>query len=175
MTFQYFFFDTYVGDFLQVLPAAVLAAAICGLCRRRKLRRAGERWRWQDTWKTLLVSYLTGLLALVAVPSALWNTIWYSLFYGNTGGGRFQFFTPVYNLVPDFFRDFPWKTWEIFCCFCLLAFCTLWREGRGALAGPWGRRPSSPWQSSCSSRWWAGALTSTTSVSIFSGLPCPLR
>ena len=71
MTFQYFFFDTYVGDFLQVLPAAVLAAAICGLCRRRKFRRAGERWRWQDTWKTLLVSYLTGLLALVAVPSAL--------------------------------------------------------------------------------------------------------
>lgn len=106
MTFQYFFFDTYVGDFLQVLPAAVLAAAICGLCRRRKLRRAGERWRWQDTWKTLLVSYLTGLLALVAVPSALWNTIWYSLFYGNTGAGRFQFFTPVYNLVPDFFRNF---------------------------------------------------------------------
>ena len=43
---------------------------------------------------------------MAAVPSALWNTIWHFLFYGNTGGGRFQFFTLVYNLVPDFFRDF---------------------------------------------------------------------
>ena len=106
MTFQYFFFDTYVGDFLQVVPVAALAAVIYGLCRRRRLRSAGERWRWRDTWRTLFVCYLTGLLALVAVPNALWGTVWYYLFYGQYGGGRFQFFTLVYNLVPDFFRDF---------------------------------------------------------------------
>ena len=106
MTFQYFFFDTYVGDLLQVAPAAVLAAGVYGLLRRRSLRRAGDRWRWRDTWKTLFVCYLAGLLALTAVPNALWSTIWYFLFYGQYGGGRFQFFTLSYNLVPDFFLDF---------------------------------------------------------------------
>ena len=35
MTFQYFFFDTYIGYFLQALPFALLVGAICGIIRYR--------------------------------------------------------------------------------------------------------------------------------------------
>ena len=38
MTFQYFFFDTYVGDFLQVVPVALLAGV-----EEQHVYEAGER------------------------------------------------------------------------------------------------------------------------------------
>ena len=36
MTFQYFFFDTYIGYFLQALPIALLIGTIYGIVRYRK-------------------------------------------------------------------------------------------------------------------------------------------
>lgn len=36
MTFQYFFFDTYIGYFLQALPIALVIGAIYGIIRFRK-------------------------------------------------------------------------------------------------------------------------------------------
>lgn len=35
MTFQYFFFDTYMGYFLQALPIALVVGAIYGIIRYR--------------------------------------------------------------------------------------------------------------------------------------------
>ena len=40
MTWQYFFFDTYPGYFLQLLPLALLAGAVYAAVR---LRREGRR------------------------------------------------------------------------------------------------------------------------------------
>lgn len=36
MNFQYFFFDTYIGYFLQALPIALIVGAIYGIIRFRK-------------------------------------------------------------------------------------------------------------------------------------------
>ncbi len=36
MTFQYFFFDTYIGYFLQALPIALIVCTIYGIVRFRK-------------------------------------------------------------------------------------------------------------------------------------------
>ena len=36
MNFQYFFFDTYIGYFLQALPIALIVGAIFGIIRFRK-------------------------------------------------------------------------------------------------------------------------------------------
>ena len=40
MTFQYFFFDTYPGCFLQVLPVALLAGLVYGVVRFKRDRAA---------------------------------------------------------------------------------------------------------------------------------------
>lgn len=42
MTFQYFFFDTYPGYFVEALPLAVIIAAVYGVIRFRKKRFASE-------------------------------------------------------------------------------------------------------------------------------------
>ena len=36
MTFQYFFFDTYIGYFLQALPIALIVSAVYGFIRFKK-------------------------------------------------------------------------------------------------------------------------------------------
>ena len=36
MNFQYFFFDTYIGYFLQALPIALVVGALFGIIRFRK-------------------------------------------------------------------------------------------------------------------------------------------
>lgn len=87
MTFQYFFFDTYVGDFLQVVPVALLAGAVCLLIRRRLVRGKNLPFRWpREITLALFVCYLAGLWGLVLTPNNLWTKVWYFLFYHRDSG-----------------------------------------------------------------------------------------
>lgn len=87
MTLQYLFFDTYVGDFLQVVPVALLAGGLCLLVRVRLARRQGLLVRWpREIVMALFVCYLAGLWALVLTPNNLWTKVWYFLFYHQDSG-----------------------------------------------------------------------------------------
>ena len=103
MTFQYFFFDTYIGYFLQMVPLAAIAGRVVGRWRYR--RGAGKR---QSIFSGLLAAYLTGLVGVTLLLRVI-NLGWYWLIYRRTGG-RIWFFEWTYNFIPDFWKHFRPET-----------------------------------------------------------------
>lgn len=99
MTFQYFFFNTYPGYFLQMVPFAAVAGLAVGWRKHR--RRAGTR---QSVFCGMLAAYLTGLVGVTLMLRVV-NLMWYRLIYGQSGG-RVWFFEWTYNFVPDFWNHF---------------------------------------------------------------------
>lgn len=100
MTSQYFFFDTYIGYFLQMLPIAILVGGIYGIVKY-KLNK--EIKLSKLFLKCLFVSYMTGLVGLVLLFDIV-GDLWYSLFYHMDSGRTVKFFTGDFNLVPDFYN-----------------------------------------------------------------------
>ena len=100
MTFQYFFFSTYPGYFLQVLPVALAAAGIWYALRRRGRRRAPVG---RTLWGCAFVGYLTGLVCLVALLRVI-QVLWYFLLYHRESGIRLFWFEGGFDLVPDFWN-----------------------------------------------------------------------
>lgn len=103
MTFQYFFFDTYLGDFLQVIPVALAVGLIYGIFRFRRDHTSPVS---RKLLASLFVCYLTGLLALTLVPPNFWVNIWYYLFYRQPSGNAWHFFNFTYRFIPTFLRRF---------------------------------------------------------------------
>ena len=100
MTFQYFFFDTYPGYFLQVLPIALIASAVYGLLRFGKDK---ETAIGSKIISCLFVCYIVGLVELVVFLEII-SHFWYWLFYHQPYGNIIHFFTFWdYNFVPDFY------------------------------------------------------------------------
>lgn len=102
MTFQYFFFDTYFGYFLQALPFALIAGVIYGLIRFRKDRETPAS---RKIFACLFVCYLAGLVCLT-LGLDLMNVFWYRLFYFRESGHTIYWFSGVFDLIPDFFHRF---------------------------------------------------------------------
>ena len=102
MTPQYFFFDTYIGYFLQVLPVALLVGLLYGI---RRFSRDKSSPVSRKLWAVLFVCYLTGLLCLTLFRKPL-GDIWYFLFYRQPSGSIYHWFGGAFNLVPDFFSHF---------------------------------------------------------------------
>ena len=88
MTFQYFFFDTYVGYFFQVLPISLLAGSLPGFSVSEKEK--GFLWR-RKFFLACLVCYLTGLICLVAGLRFV-QVFWYTLLYRAPSGIEISFF-----------------------------------------------------------------------------------
>ena len=101
MTFQYFFFDTYVGYFLQALPIALLAAVVWYMVRNR---REPNLPRSQKLWSCAFVCYMTGLVCLVILLD-LMGSAWYALLYHQHSGRSIAFFGGAFHLVPDFWQN----------------------------------------------------------------------
>lgn len=97
MTAQYFFFDTYPGQFLQVLPAALLAGLLCYLLQGRR----GTVPRSLRFWRAVFACYLAGLLAVTVVPMGVWGSLWYRLLYGMPSGTQVELFTFSYRFALD--------------------------------------------------------------------------
>ena len=74
MTFQYFFFDTYPGYFLQVFPIALIAGVIYGVIKYRNERSTPF---WRKALSALFVCYVTGLICLVCLFDVI-GDLWYS-------------------------------------------------------------------------------------------------
>ena len=99
MNFQYFFFNTYAGYFLQMVPFALGAGLIVGLRKRRQGR---------GLWAGLLAAYLTGLVGVTLLLRVI-GLMWYWLFYQHSGG-RVWFFEWTYNFIPNFWHHFRGET-----------------------------------------------------------------
>lgn len=97
MTAQYFFFDTYPGQFLQVLPVALLAGLLCYVLQGRR----GAVPRSLRAWRAVFACYLAGLLAVTVVPMGVWGSLWYRLLYGLPSGTQVDLFTFSYNFALD--------------------------------------------------------------------------
>ena len=101
MTFQYFFFDTYIGYFLQALPIALLAAVVWYMVRNRKDAKLP---RSQKLWSCIFVCYMTGLVCLVILLDMMGDA-WYALLYHQHSGRSIAFFGGAFDLVPDFWHN----------------------------------------------------------------------
>ena len=99
INFQYFFFDTYPGYFLQMLPIALLAGVIYAVYRRKRANLG------RTVLASLFVCYLTGLLCLTLFEQIIGGA-YYVLFYHMPSGRDYRWFVFIYDFVPDFFRHF---------------------------------------------------------------------
>lgn len=95
MNFQYFFFSTYPGFFLQALPIALTAGLIFVL--RRRKHSGGPLVR--DLVPALFVCYLTGLLCLTLFLD-LMGVLYYFLFYHMPSGRSIRWFSWEFDLIP---------------------------------------------------------------------------
>ena len=102
MNFQYFFFNTYPGFFLQALPVALIAGAIFVLRHRR---RTPEIPTGRLILSSLFVCYVTGLLCVTLFYYILAD-IYYFLFYHMPSGRSVHWFNFEYDFIPDFFHHF---------------------------------------------------------------------
>lgn len=98
MNFQYFFFATYPGCFLQVLPFALLTGIVYLIIQHHK-RSAMPLSR--RVFGALFVSYMTGLVCLVLALDVIGH-IWYRLLYPlEDDGFVIRMFVWDCNFVPD--------------------------------------------------------------------------
>lgn len=102
MNFQYFFFDTYPGFFLQALPVALIAGVVFVVWRRRRMPKISVG---RTILSSLFICYLTGLLCITLFYYVL-GDIYYFLFYHMPSGSGFHWFNFEYDFVPDFFHNF---------------------------------------------------------------------
>ncbi len=101
MTFQYFFFDTYIGYFLQMLPIALLISATYGIIRYRTDKTTPLM---KKVWSCVFVCYMTGLVCLTIGFDVI-GVLWYRLIYHMDSGRTIWWFSGAFDLVPDFFRN----------------------------------------------------------------------
>ena len=106
INFQYFFFDTYIGYFLQALPIALVAGAIYGVIRFRTDRETPIN---RKILSCTFVCYITGLVCLV-VGLDLMNIFWYKLLYRMDPGRTIGWFSGCIGFIPDFFNSISGET-----------------------------------------------------------------
>lgn len=100
MTFQYFFFDTYAGYFLQMFPFAAIAGVGFALW---KLHRGAGKDR--SLCFGLLAAYLTGLVGVTLLLQFI-GDLWYFLLYRMPSGRQIVLFEWTFDFVPDFWNHF---------------------------------------------------------------------
>lgn len=100
MNFQYFFFDTYIGYFLQALPIALLVSAVYGFIRFKKDK---DTPLGRKIFSCAFVCYVTGLVCLV-IGLDVMNIMWYRLIYHMDPGRSINWFGGDIDIVPDFWN-----------------------------------------------------------------------
>ena len=106
MNFQYFFFDTYPGYLLQVIPLALIVGALYWIIKLRRDKKMPLR---RKICSFLLVCYMTALAELVLAIKVI-GALWYRIFYHMASGIVIRPFAWDINLVPDFFRHLDGET-----------------------------------------------------------------
>lgn len=101
MNFQYFFFGTYIGYFLQALPIALIVSAIYGIIKFRKDKNTPIS---KKIFSCVLVCYITSLMCLV-IGLDLMLIFWHNLFYPFDSGITIGWFGGAIDLIPDFLNN----------------------------------------------------------------------
>lgn len=102
MNFQYFFFNTYPGFFLQALPIALIAGAVYIVWRRQGTPELPIK---RVIMSSVFVCYFTGLLCITLFYYVL-GDMYYYLFYHMPSGSGFHWFNFEYDFIPDFYYSF---------------------------------------------------------------------
>ena len=106
MTFQYFFFDTYMGYFLQMIPIALIAYVVSVIYKKRK---TSDRCGISPFLAALFPAYIAALLGLTLFSEKI-RDAYYVLFYHQSpwplGEGGYRWFTFVYNFDISFLQYF---------------------------------------------------------------------
>lgn len=101
MNFQYFFFDTFIGYFLQMLPLALAVGIIWGVIRHRRDKTAKLS---QTVWSALFAAYIAGLIGLVFLRDIVGST-WYLLLYHQNTFDLSELFDFKFELIPNFWLE----------------------------------------------------------------------
>ena len=115
MTFQYFFFNTYIGYFLQVLIIAVVVGIVYILCNSNK-----ENNNKKLCVKTLFICYFTALLCLTLFQDLI-HDIYYFIFYQRLGD-EINWFVFEYDLSLDFYKHISTENVVNIFMFCPFGF-----------------------------------------------------
>lgn len=118
MNFQYFFFDTYIGYFLQALPIALLAGAVYGILRYRKHPAIPA---WQKVFSCAFVCYMTGLVCLVLLFDWM-GDVWYWLLYHHSGDRGIDWFGGCFDFGLDLLGNIRGETVGNFLMFLPFGF-----------------------------------------------------
>lgn len=109
MNFQYLFFSTYLGNFMQMIPIA-LVTFLCYLLYKR--RRAPGCSLGTAALAALFPAYLVSLIALTLFSQMI-GDLYYILFYHQmpwpAGEGGYRWLSFIYDFQLDFYRDFGWE------------------------------------------------------------------
>ena len=106
MTIQYFFFDTYIGYFLQALPIALVVGAAYGIIRFRK---DNETSISRKMFSCAFICYITGLVCLV-VGLDLMRIVWYKLLYRMDPSIIINWFGGAFDFELDFINNISSET-----------------------------------------------------------------
>lgn len=106
MTFQYFFFDTYIGYFLQALPITLIVSVIYCFT---KFKADKETAISKKIFSCIFVCYITGLVCLV-LGLDLMKIFWFKLFYHMDPGITIVWFGGTIDLIPDFINNISGET-----------------------------------------------------------------
>ena len=98
MTFQYFFFDTYIGYFLQALPIALLISAAYVFIRYRKDNTTPL---FRKIFSCIFVCYMVGLFCLV-IGFEVMGKVWYELLYHMESDRTIRWFSGEFAFDLDF-------------------------------------------------------------------------
>lgn len=101
MNFQYFFFNTYIGYFLQAFPIALIVSVIYGIIKFRQDKRTSIS---KKIFSCVLVCYITGLMCLV-IGLDLMRIFWHNLFYPFDSGIPINWLGGEIDLIPDFLNN----------------------------------------------------------------------
>lgn len=105
MTFQYLFFDTYIGYFLQALPISLIVGVIYYFI---KLKNDKNMSISKKIFTCLFVSYITGVICLT-VGLDLMGIFWYKLIYHSDPGTSVSLFNGDFsfklNLISNLDKE----------------------------------------------------------------------
>lgn len=88
MSFQYFFFDTYYGYFLQALPITLLVEIIYYFIKFKNDKKTKTS---KKILSCMFVTYIVGLVCLTVGLDTM-NIIWYKLIYNMDPGTKINWY-----------------------------------------------------------------------------------
>ena len=115
MTFQYFFFDTYIGYFLQALPIALAVSIIYYFIKFKKDSKATLS---KKIYSCIFVCYVTGIICLT-IGLDLMNAFWYRLIYHMDSGNYINWLGGDFNFELRFINNINSETVGNFIMFLL--------------------------------------------------------